>query len=102
MSEIKQKNLKIDLFNKEFEDDINETASTEDIFAQYIQDLDKQILNLGCQSDTLINDADLNFLDSELDMAIENLNKKNKTHTQSNKNEAKYSGVKNFLAKYCN
>jgi hypothetical protein len=102
MSEIKQKNFKSDLFNKEFEDDINETASTEDIFAQYIQDLDKQILNLGCQSDTLINDTDLNFLDSELDMAIENLNKINKCHTQSVKNEAKYSGVKSFLAKYCN
>jgi len=102
MSEIKQKNLKIDLINKEFEYDLYETASTDDIFAQYIQDLDKQILNFGCQSDTLINDDDLNFLDSELDNAIENLNKINKSHTHSVKNEARYSGVKNFLNKYCN
>jgi len=105
MTEIKKNCFERNFF-KDFDENKFEKEEIQNIYSQYIQDLDFQIKNLSGVPNIAINNSDLNFLEEELDFAIENLenfegyNKVNEIHTS--KKESKYSGVKNFLNKYCN
>jgi hypothetical protein len=105
MTEIKQNSFGMNFFT-DFDEYKFENEGLQNIYTQYIQDLDFQIKNLGGPSNIVINESDLNFLEEELDFAIEslgnfeNLNKINQSHTS--KKDSNYSGLKNFLNKYSN
>ena len=105
MTEIKKNCFETNFF-KDFDENKFDKEGIQNIYSQYIQDLDFQIKNLGGVPNIAINHSDLNFLEEELDFAIESLenfegyNKVNQI--QTSKKESKYSGVENFLNKYCN
>jgi hypothetical protein len=103
MTQFKQKNSEIS-FLKDFEENKwKDEAHTENIFTQYIPDIDIQIKHIGSKSDLVLNEIDLNFLEDQLDFAIQTLSKRNsQSHNHKNKIENKYSGVKNFIEKFCN
>lgn len=100
MTDLNQKNFGISILKDLHENNWEGDCNTENIFSQYIQDLDFQIKNIGnYSSDVEINENDLDYMDDQLDFAIKSLNKYDKN---KNKIENKYSNVTKFLDKYCN